>query len=135
MTTRRFRLGLGAIALTGVLVAACGADDVGRFDAQVAEVRSAVVDGDQAAALIALDDLALTALAAHNDGELSDAEITEVTELVQSTRVLVAQLTPAPEPPPTTTSTTAAPKDDDKAETDKGKGKEKSKSKKDDEDD
>jgi hypothetical protein len=87
-----------------------------RFDEAVAEVRAAVADGDGERATNALDGLALHALAAHEDGTIDDDELSEVAELIESSKALVGQVVP------TTTTTTIVvfeESDDDKDEGDK----------------
>lgn len=133
---RRIATTAGAAALAATLGLACGGGDDGRFDAEVAEIRSAVDDGDRTAALQALDDLVLKALAARDEGALSDEDLAEVAALVDSSRALVTQTTPKPGPPPTTASTTTTttpppPPEDDEP----GKRDDKRKDKDDDDDD
>lgn len=102
------RRGLAASALAvGTLgLVACG-DDGGRFDDQVAEVRTAIDAGDHAGAEAALENLAVAALGAHQAGELSDDEVAEIASLIESSRALLGEVVP---PATTTTaSTTTAP--------------------------
>lgn len=121
---------IGAIAVAaGLALAACGSDDdVGRFDESVGEIRSAVIAGDRTAATEAIDALAIEGLAAHEDGDIDDAELDELARLIASTRAQVDALVPAPTTTTTTTTTTTAPPDDDKDDDDKpGKGRDKDK--------
>jgi hypothetical protein len=131
---------LAAALAAAVLLAACGGDDGGRYDAQVDGVREAVAAGDREAALASLEELSSTAFAAHADGEVTDEELYELTGLVDTARAqLDAEL---PEPTTTTattitttTTTTTAPPttppapvfaddddDDDKGKKDKDNG-------------
>lgn len=136
------------LAVSATLGFGCGSDD-GRFDASVAEVRTAVDDGDRTAAMQALEDLALEALAARENGDIDDEELSEVARLIESSQALVGQLTPrAPSasvaPPSTEATTTTSPpapapaqqdadndeddgkddgKDDGEGKGDKGRGK------------
>ena len=101
MTGRRALPGLALAA--GLLFAACGGagDSDGTFDDAVAEVRAAVEDGDAERATSALDGLALQALAAHDEGTIDDDELSEVAELIESSKRLVGEVVPT-----TTTTTT-----------------------------
>lgn len=85
------------IALAGALVApACGGDETsGTFDDAVAEVRDAVEDGDAERATSALDGLALQALAAHDEGAIDDDEVSEIAELIASSKALVGEVVSA----------------------------------------
>lgn len=97
-----------AVALAAMLLlAACGGDDGGRYDAQVDQVRQAVAAGDRDAALASLDELGSGAFAAHADGDVTDKELFELTGLVEHARAQIhAEL---PEPATATTTTTAPP--------------------------
>jgi hypothetical protein len=102
MTRRRT---LAALVLAaGALLAACGGGGSGdgAFDDAVAEVRAAVEDGDAERATTALDGLALQALAAHDEGTIDDDELSEVAELIESSKGLVGEI--VPEAATTTTS-------------------------------
>lgn len=135
----------GALALLAAVGIGCG-DDVGRFDQHVADVRAAVDDGDHEQATRVLEDLALAAFAAHEDGAIDDAELEEITGLIDSSRHQLDQLVPpettsnAPPttPAPTTTAEVIDPPDDDDDddENEKNKGNRGNKDKdKDDDDD
>lgn len=139
MRRRRLWVRGGAAVLTASVVIGCGGSDEGAFDAEVAEVRSAVESADHEAANEALDALAMRALAARDEGTVSEAELGELSQLIESSRALVDQVVP----PPSTTTTTEPPpppsteaddkdedkddddKDDDDDEKDKGKGRDK----------
>lgn len=125
-----------AVVLTvaAVVLASCG-DDGGRFDDGAEAVREAVQSGDRSGALSALDEIALQGLEAHAAGDLTDAEIDELAELVEQGRALVDQELPEPttttEATTTTTTTEPTPSvtddDDDRGDDDdddrrKGKG-------------
>ena len=77
-----------------------------RFDAQVAEVRSAVDRGDRTAALQSLEDVALAALAAHDRGDITDDELAELAALVEVEPGPGRSGHPRPAVPETTTTTT-----------------------------
>lgn len=126
-----------AAVLTAIVVTGCGGTDEGAFDAEVADVRSAIEAGDHQAANDALDTLAMHALAAHDEGNVSEAELAELSQLIESSRALLDQVVPPPTTTTTTTtSTTTEPpppteveeeddgdKDDDDDKRGKGKGK------------
>ena len=124
---------VGAVLLAVVLAGCGGGDEEGRFDDEVSQVRAAVEAGDRDRALEALDVLALDALAAHEEGELDEAELREVAELIDAAEQNVDQLTSAATTTTTETSTTTtAPvteqsDDDDEDDDDKGNGKGKDK--------
>lgn len=95
---------LSAALAAALLLAACGGDDSGRYDAQVDQIRQAVAAGDRDAALASLDELGSGAFEAHADGDVSDEELFELTGLVDHARAQVdAELLEA------TTTTTAPP--------------------------
>lgn len=120
MTRTRAFVVVCALALAASVGVACG-DDGGQFDDDVAQVRAAVASGDQAGADRALEDLAIAALVAHEAGTLTDAELAEIADLIESSRVLLGEVlaTPADAPvdtteavdvtPPTEPPTTAPP--------------------------
>lgn len=109
---------VGAVALVaGLALSACGSDDAGRFDESVGDVRTAVAAGDRTTASEALDALAIEGLAAHENGDIDDAELDELARLIASARAQVDALVPAPTTT-TTTTTTAPPKDDKDEEED-----------------
>ncbi|HEU5085639.1 MAG TPA: hypothetical protein VFU14_20025 [Acidimicrobiales bacterium] len=124
-------LRIAGIAVTVLVATACGGDDIGIFDEQVAEVRDAVEGGDRDAALAAIDDLAVFALAAHEEGEVDDTELQELAALIDHARAQVDAELPEPTTTTvTTTTTTTAPppppdEDDEDDEDDghRGKGK------------
>lgn len=105
----------------GLAIAACSGGGDGRFDATTSEVRTAVSAGDRAAAIAAVDRLALDGLAAHEAGTLDDAELDEFASRVASVRAQIDQLLPTT----TTTTTTTAPPEDDDEDDDKDRGKRK----------
>lgn len=125
MTARAARI--AGVALTVLVATACGGDDVGIFDEQVGEVRAAVEAGDRDAALTAIDDLAVLALGAHEEGAIDDAELQEVAALVDHARSQVADELPEPTTTTTSTTTTTEPPppvlDDDDDDEDEGRGK------------
>lgn len=146
MKHRRLWARGGAVVLTASIVMGCGGSDEGAFDAEVADVRSAVESGDHQAATEALDALAMRALAARDQGTISEAELGELSQLIESSRALLDQIVPPPtttsttttstttEPPPPSTEGDDGDEDDDKDEEDKdddedekgnGKGKDK----------
>jgi hypothetical protein len=101
-----------ALALTAgaLLLAACGGDDGGRFDAEVSKARAAVEAGDREAALAAFDEIAVEALGAGQSGEIEEAELQEIAALVQQGRMLVGEELPGATTTaeaPTTTTTDA----------------------------
>ena len=134
-TTPRRAASLAGAVLLAVTATGCGGgDEEGRFDDEVSEVRAAVEAGDRDRALEALDVLALDALAAHEEGELDEAELQEVAELIGAAQQNVDQLTAdATTTTTTSTTTTTVPvtepadddDDDDDDEKSKGKGKDK----------
>ena len=128
-TARAFALAV----LLAMFAAGCGADDdSGRFDDAVAQVRAAVDAGDREAATNGLDVVAFQALAAHDEGAIDGEELAEVAELIESSRLLVADIVPAPTTTarPTTTTTTTTEARDEADKPDRGNDK-----KKDDDDD
>lgn len=131
-TARAFALAV----LVAMFAAGCGADDdSGRFDDAVAQVRAAVDAGDREAATNGLDVVAFQALAAHDEGAIDGEELAEVAELIESSRLLVADIVPAPTTtarPTTTTTTTEARDEADKP--DRGNDKKKDDDDKDDDD-
>lgn len=129
---------LAAAAAAAFLVAACGADEAGRYDAHVGEVREAVEAGDRQGALASLEEISTSALDAHRGGEVSDEELYELASLIELARAQVDEALPeAATTPEATTSTapttTTAPvpipgsagddEDDDDEKKNKGKGK------------
>ena len=128
---------LPALVVAGALLfAGCGSDDGdGAFDASVAEVRAAVADGDADRATDALDGLALHALAAHEDGTIDDDELSEVAELIESSKSLVDDIVPTTSTSTTSTTTTTTvvfEGDDGDDEDDDGEGRGKDRKKDDD---
>lgn len=122
---------VAAAVLLGTSLTACGGDS-GSFDASVAEVRAAVAAGDRDTALAGLESLAIDGLAAHESGDLTDAELDELARLIASSRQQVETLLPTTTTSSSTTTTSPPPPDaDDDHDGGKGKGK----GKKDDEDD
>ncbi|MGK2930809.1 MAG: hypothetical protein ACSLFO_14685 [Acidimicrobiales bacterium] len=120
-----------ALALTATVGVACG-DGGGEFDDSVAQVRAAVASGDQAGADRALEELAIAALVAHQEGTLTDAELAEVADLIESSRAHLGEVITTPTAAPVDTSPATEPTpaepppappavDDDGAK--KGKGK------------
>ena len=134
-TMLRSAASVAGTVLLAVTAAGCGGgDEEGRFDDEVSEVRAAVEAGDRERALEALDVLALDALAAHEEGELEEAELQEVAELIDAAEQNVAELTTEATTTTTTTSSsttteppvTEEPDDDDEDDGErKGKGKDK----------
>lgn len=131
---------LSTALAAALLVAACGADDGGRFDEQVAEVREAVEAGDREAATSSLEELRTTAFAAHAEGELGDEALFELTGLVDRAQAQLDDELPEPTTTTTEAPTTTAPPTtppapvfeadsepdegkDDKGDEGKGKGK------------
>lgn len=122
-----------AASAVALVLAACGGDASGRYDAQVEATRDAVRAGDREAALSSLEELAADARRAHAEGGVSDEELFELNALVDQARTQVAEQ--LPEPTTTTTSTpttTTAPApppappddvDDDDGREDDGRGK------------
>lgn len=97
----------GLAVAAGLLLAACGGGDDGdgTFDDAVAEVRAAVEDGDAERATTALDGLALQALSAHDEGTIDDDELSEVAQLIESSKDLVGEVVPGTATTTTTTTT------------------------------
>lgn len=120
---------LGAATAAVLLLVACGGDDGGRWDAEVAATRDALEAGDRDAALASLEEIDADARRAHAEGEVSDEELYELTALVEQARSQLDDELPAATTttPPTTPPETAPPAveegsdDDDKGEK-KGKG-------------
>lgn len=106
---------IAALVLGGAVVTGCGQEEAGRFDDDVAEIRAAVAQGDARRAELALDALALDALAAAEDGVIGQGELDEIAHLLESARATVAELLPeatTTSPEPTTTATpSSAPHD------------------------
>lgn len=142
MTRSRVLVRAGALVLAVAVGTACGGDD-GRFDDHVAQVRAAIDAGDHAAAEKALDDLAIAALVAHEEGAIDDAEVEEVASLIESSQALLGEV--VAKPPETTAETAPAtdapttepppPVVDDGSDDDEGGGKGKGKGDKDGDDD
>lgn len=109
MTHRRRWARGGVAVLAAVLVAGCGDGGGGAFDAEIAEVRAAVESGDHEAADDALDALAMRSLAARDDGTISEAELAELSELIESSRALLDQVVPTSTTSTTSTTTTEPP--------------------------
>lgn len=99
------RLGLALAA--GLLLVACGGDGGGRYDARVEAAREAIRTGDRGAALASLDELAADALRGRAEGEVSEAELAQVTALVEHARAQVDD--ELPEATTTTVTSTAPP--------------------------
>jgi hypothetical protein len=133
MMRRRLWVRGGAAVLTASVLMGCGGSDEGAFDSEVAEVRAAVESGDHQAASEALDALATRALAARDAGTVSEGELAELSQLIESSRALLDQVVPTSTTTTTTTSTTEPPPpstepeddddEDDKDDDDKKKGK------------
>ena len=70
---------LGAATAAALLLVACGGDDGGRWDAEVAATRDALEAGDRDAALASLEEIDADARRAHAEGEVSDEELYELT--------------------------------------------------------
>jgi hypothetical protein len=103
--TGRTRTALRLTGAAGVLAVAvgagCGSGDDGRFDESVAAVREAVATQDRTYAMQALDDIALRALAARDDGAIDGEQLAELVTLIDSSRALVDRLIAAEGPPAT----------------------------------
>jgi hypothetical protein len=120
---------LAAALAAALLLAACGSDGDGRYDARVDEVRQAVEAGDREAALATLDQLGAEAFAAHAEGEVSAEELAALAGLLEQAR---SQLDDELPEVTTTTTTTAPPTtpvfesdssdEEDEDEKKKGKG-------------
>lgn len=99
---------LAAAIAAALLLAACGGDGDGRWDAEVAATRAALEAGDRDGALASLEEIAADAHRAHTEGDLSDEELFELTSLVEQARAQVDVELPEPTTttPPTTADTT-----------------------------
>lgn len=100
---------LAAALAAALLLAACGGDADGRYDARVDEIRQAVESGDREAALATLDQLGAEAFAAHSEGEVSDEELTELAGLLEQARAQVDDELPEAATTTEATTTTTAP--------------------------
>ncbi len=128
----RARIAIAVFGAVSLVATACGDDGPGRFDADVTAVRDAVEAGDRDAALEAIDALTYGALEAHAEGDVDDAELTQLDGLLSDARILVDQRLPAPTTTTTTATTTTAPPpppppDDDDDDEDEGRGNSKGK--------
>lgn len=118
---------LAAALAAALLLAACGGDTDGRYDARVDEVRRAVEAGDRETALATLDQLGAEAFAAHSEGEVSDEELAALAGLLEQARVQVddelPEATTTTAPPTTPPAPVLDTDEDEKEDKDDKKGK------------
>lgn len=100
---------IGAVVAAALLIAACGGDAEGRYDAQVDQVRDAVRAGDRDAALASLEQLGTEGLQAQSAGEVTDEELAQLADLLEQARAQLDEELPAPTTTTETTTTTAPP--------------------------
>jgi|SRR5215216_1410864 len=117
------------VALAAVVLGGCGGEpklSAGAADelhAQVAAVREAAQEGDQAAALEALDGLAGKVRDLEGDGSLGETDAAALRRGIGRARRRVRAEVAAPTPAPTATATPTATPEPAQGEPGEGKGK------------
>lgn len=141
--SRGRRSAAALVVAAALALSACGGDGESRFAARTDAVRSAVAAGDAETARAELDQLAVDAFTARDEGDIDDQELSELAALIATAEAQVDALLGAEEAPTTTAAPPPepepepAPADDDEDEggEDEGEGRGNDKKDKDKDDD